>query len=253
MLYRYKVRLEYDGSRFIGWQKQPFHHGISVQQKLEEIFSTILHKNISLFVAGRTDSGVHALNQVAHFDTDILLESKKICTTFNHFLKDTGIVILDIENVERTFDARFSAKQRIYSYNILNRNAPTTLFHDKVWHIFNLELNIPAMKEATTIFIGTHDFTAFRSPKCQAKSPVKTIDYINISEPKFPLGKIINIEFGAKSFLHNQVRLLVGGLFCIGSGKWDIKKLATILEDKSRKECHVMAPSHGLYLKEIFY
>ncbi|AWD33147.1 tRNA pseudouridine synthase A [Candidatus Fokinia solitaria] len=253
MLYRYKMKLEYDGTKFIGWQKQPSSHGISVQQKLEDTLLAVLSKNISLFVAGRTDSGVHAINQVAHFDTDILLKLKKICTTLNYFLKNTGIIVLSIENVDLSFDARLSAKQRIYCYNILNRDAPTALFYGRVWHIFNLELNVSAMMEAATILVGTHDFTAFRSPRCQAKSPIRTIDYINISESNFPLEKTISIEFGAKSFLHNQVRLLVGGLFCVGAGKWDITKLLTVLESKSRKECHVMAPPHGLYLKKILY
>ncbi len=237
---RYKIIIEYNGTPFVGWQKQD--NGLSVQEAIELKIQHITKQPVSLYGSGRTDAGVHALYQVAHFDLDIQLDTHKFIRSLNHFLADLPISIIDVEQVDDNFHARFDAKKRSYVYKILNRKHPSTLLKDRAWHVI-YSLNINEMREASKFLIGKHDFSSMRASSCQAKSAIRTIDSIEISKER----DIICITVTAPSFLHNQIRILIGLLVEIGKGALAKEMIPEILAAKSRTSCPYTAPAHGLY------
>ena len=246
-MFRYKILIEYDGTNFIGWQSQP--KGRSVQKNLEKFISRILKEKIKCVAAGRTDSGVHACEQVAHFDSKKNISNiYKFLKSLNHFLYNYGVVVNDIKKKNKNFHARYSAKYRIYKYILINRTARPVLDKNRAWHIIN-KLDLKVMKEGSKKLLGTNDFSTFRSSKCNAKSPVKTIKYIKI----FSLKNKIFFEFKSESFLQQQVRSMVGCLKYLGENKWTLKKFEKVFKSKKRILCAPPAPPCGLYLKKVIY
>ena len=248
---RYKITIEYDGTNILGWQRQI--DGPSVQEYLENAIS-LLQRDTSELVqiqgAGRTDAGVHALAQVAHFDLERDIEDWKLRDAINFHLRELSapVVVLKVEKVPQAFNARFSARGRGYIYKILNRRAPSILEQNRVWWV-PVELDIEKMRQGAKYLLGNHDFSSFRAAACQAKSPIKTLDKIDISKQ----GDKIIFEVEARSFLHHQVRNIVGSLKMVGDGHlqpYDIKK---ILEAKDRKIAGPTAPACGLYLSKVWY
>ena len=242
-----KLIIEYDGTGYVGWQKQK--NGKSIQGEIENSLNKIFHKNIKLFVAGRTDAGVHALGQVAHFEIDTKIEPKKIGLAINHYLgKESKIVIKKSSKENNKFHSRFSAIERIYEYKILNKRIHSPLLLNRMWFLpFNIDFNL--IQSASQVFLGTHDFNSFRSSDCQSKTSIRTINKIEIIRS----GYQITLRFRAKSFLHNQVRILVGSLVNVGRKVWDKDKIVKILKSKNRALSGQTAPAHGLYLKRVRY
>ena len=246
-MYRYQILVEYDGSSYIGWQKQK--KGISIQGTLEKTLTKVLKEKIILQGSGRTDAGVHALEHSSHFD--IKTKIKKIDTlikSLNFFLKKKNISILSITKKRNNFHARFSAKERIYKYIILNRLSPSSINNGKVWHITK-KLDIKKMKEGSKFLEGTHDFSAFRSSSCNAKSAIRTIRKITIKKNN----KELVLRFKSQSFLHQQVRSMVGCLKYLGENKWDLIKFNKVIKSKKRILCAPPAPAEGLFLEKIIY
>ena len=246
-MYRYQILVEYDGSSYIGWQKQK--RGISIQGTLEKTLTKVLKENIILQGSGRTDAGVHALEHSSHFD--IKTKIKKIDTlikSLNFFLKKKNISILSIIRKRNNFHARFSAKERIYKYIILNRLSPSSINNGKVWHITK-KLDIKKMKEGSKFLEGTHDFSAFRSSSCNAKSAIRTIRKITIKKNN----KELVLRFKSQSFLQQQVRSMVGCLKYLGENKWDLIKFNKVIKSKKRNLCAPPAPAEGLFLEKIIY
>jgi tRNA pseudouridine38-40 synthase len=243
---RYKLTLEYDGAPFVGWQRQT--NGRSVQQAIEEALARLANEEPTIRGAGRTDAGVHALGQVAHFDLVREWTGDKLRDGLNAHLRPEPVAILLAEPVADGFDARYSAIRRYYSYRILMRRAPPVIDRGRVWH-FGKRLDAGAMHSAAQKLIGTHDFTTFRSTECQAKSPVRTLDVLSVSER----GDELLVEATARSFLHNQVRSLVGSLKLVGEGKWTAADLEAALEARDRTASGPVAPSEGLYLMRVDY
>ena len=252
---RYKVTIEYDGKNFCGWQSQK--NLVSVQGTIEESLYKFCGKKVSIFGAGRTDKGVHASGQVAHFDIDEdFLEDKnlklgKLTMGLNFYLSrmcKNEISIIETNKVKEKFHARFSAKGRKYKYTILNKRTASPLLKDKTWRV-PLPLNLLCMKKASTLFIGKHNFTAFRSIDCQAKSAIKTIDSINIIKNN----ELIEIYVEAKSFLMNQVRIIAGTLVEIGLNKKTEKDILMALKSQKRNYAGVTAPPHALVLEQVIY
>ena len=246
---RVKLLIEYLGTNYVGWQIQ--NNGKSIQEEIELALFEIFKKKIKLHVAGRTDAGVHAFGQVAHFDLEAnKLEEKKIYYALNFFLKKNKnkITIIDSEFVDNSFHSRFSAKQKVYLYKILNRKTPSYIFEDRAWVIPG-KLNLIKMKQASRHLIGRHDFNAFRSIDCQAKNSVKTIDEIIFEEN----GDFLEIRVFGKSFMHNQVRIIVGTLLNVGRELIDESSISQILNSKERKNAGPTAPASGLYLEKIKY
>ena len=245
---RIKLTIEYDGTNYVGWQKQK--NGISVQEEIEKCLKKLLKDKISIYVAGRTDSGVHALEQVAHFDTIEKIEPKKISSGLNYYLKSSknSISIINSKKVSNSFHSRFSAKKRTYLYKILNRKSPSPILQNKTWWI-PYKLDLDKMKDASEFFIGKNDLNSFRSQNCQAKNSIRSIDTLNIIKKK----DIIFFSISAKSFLHNQVRIIIGSLINVGRGYWDAKKIKEIIEIKKRSAAGPTAPAEGLYLEKIKY
>ena len=245
---RIKLFIEYDGTNYVGWQKQ--NNGKSIQEEIENSLFKIFEKKIDLFVAGRTDSGVHAKNQVAHFDIDSKINPLKIRSAINFFLKksDNRISILDSKEVKNTFHARFSAKKRTYSHKVLNRKSSSPLLKNRMWFI-PYKLDLISMREAASFLIGTHDFNSFRSTHCQANSSIRSIKKIAILKKE----DIIIFSISAQSFLHNQVRIIVGSLINVGRNYWEKEKILEILEKKDRTFAGPTAPPFGLYLENIDY
>ena len=246
-MYRYQILVEYDGSSYIGWQKQK--KGISIQGTLEKTLTKVLKENIILQGSGRTDAGVHALEHSSHFD--IKTKIKKIDTlikSLNFFLKKKNISILSITKKRNNFHARFSAKERIYKYIILNRLSHSSINNGKVWHITK-KLDIKKMKEGSKFLEGTHDFSAFRSSSCNAKSAIRTIRKITIKKNN----KELVLRFKSQSFLQQQVRSMVGCLKYLGENKWDLIKFNKVIKSKKRNLCAPPAPAEGLFLEKIIY
>ena len=243
----YHITIEYEGTNFIGWQKQQ--NGKSVQQTVEKIFTKILKEKIKLYGSGRTDAGVHATEQSAHFVLKSNIKNKYLfLNSVNFFLNKRKISILKIEKKKIDFHARFSAKKREYRYYIINRIAPLSLDFNRAWHIkYNLKINL--MRKAAKLLKGKKDFSTFRSSSCNAKSPIKTIDEVKVIKLK---DKII-IIFKSKSFLQQQVRSMVGCLKYVGEGKWNLKKFEKIIKLKKRINCAPPAPANGLYLFKVDY
>ncbi len=243
---RYKITIEYDGGPFVGWQRQAV--GVSVQGEIETAIEKFCGEQVTLQAAGRTDSGVHALGQVAHFDLEAEQLPDKVRDAVNYHLKPQPISIVRAEAVPNTFEARFSATKRHYRYVIENRRAPLALDRGRAW-LVPQPLDAAAMHEAAQCFVGKHDFTTFRASQCQAKSPVRTIDRIDVRRA----GTTIEVTVSALSFLHHQVRSMVGSLKMVGQGKWPPTKIAQILEARNRAECGAIAPADGLYLVAVDY
>lgn len=244
---RYKLTIEYDGTAYHGWQRQD--NATSVQQRIEEAFVPFLKHMPRLHVCGRTDAGVHAMGQVAHVDLEDAHNPFVLMRSLTHFLQDTGVVILDCCRVEKDFHARFSATGREYVYKILNRPAPSVLHKNRVWHV-SMPLDYAKMDKAVHVFKGTHDFTSFRSPQCQAKSPVKTLQ--DAALQKYGDG-LCHLFFAAPSFLHHQVRNMVGTIVDVGRGKFEVEDIEKIFEAKDRCAAGVMAPACGLYFKRALF
>ena len=244
---RYQILIEYVGTNYNGWQVQ--RKGKTIQGRIQNTVSKIFKEKINIIGSGRTDSGVHALEQSAHFDTSTKIkDSYKFLKSVNHFLSRYGISILDLKKRKLTFHARYSAKARIYKYVILNRKSGSTLKNKRCWHIIK-KLNLAMMKKGAKKLIGTKDFSTFRSSSCSAKTPVRTIKSIKFLTKK----DIIEIEIKAQSFLQNQVRSMIGCLRYIGEGKWSIQQFEKIIKSKKRINCAPPAPAEGLYLTKVIY
>lgn len=243
---RYRLTLEYDGAPFVGWQRQD--NGPSVQSALEEAIFKLCGETVTVTGAGRTDAGVHALGQVAHFDLVKEFAPDKIRDALNHFLRPAPVAVLDARIVDAEFHARFSATARHYLYRILCRRAPPALEHGRVWQVVR-ELDAEAMHAAARVLTGSHDFTTFRAAECQAKSPVKTLDRLDVMRA----ADEIHVQASARSFLHHQVRSMVGSLKLVGEGKWSKRDIERALKSKDRGECGPVAPPDGLYLVRVDY
>jgi tRNA pseudouridine38-40 synthase len=243
---RYRITLEYDGTPFVGWQLQAL--GVSVQGRLTEAIGKLSGETVSVRGAGRTDAGVHALGQVAHFDLARTWPPDTVRAAVNFHLKPDPIAVLDCTIVGDDFDARFSATARHYLYRILARPAPPVLDRDRVWWVPQA-IEPEPMREAAQALIGKHDFTTFRAAGCQAKSPVKTLDRLEVTAES----QEIRIAASARSFLHNQVRSMVGSLKLVGERKWRPADLAAALEARDRSACGPVAPARGLYLVRVDY
>lgn len=246
---RYRFKVEYDGTPYYGWQRQVGF--MSVQQALEEAFEQFTQHKVTVFGAGRTDTGVHALGQVAHIDLEREWRPGKIMEAANGILKvnDHLVSLIDCEEAEDGFDARFSAKKRHYRYRIVNRWAPLTIDRHRAWWV-KKPLDADAMHEAAQHLVGHYDFTTFRSINCQAKSPMKTLEQLDVRRIG---GDEIEIIAVSRSFLHNQVRSMAGSLKMVGEGKWTADDLAAARDALDRNACGPVAPSCGLYLMKVDY
>ena len=251
---RCAFKIEYDGSPFRGWQKQK--NQLTVQGVINEALLKLDQSCTGVIGAGRTDAGVHALGQVGHADLQKDWKPTSLANAINFHVKPYPITITKVVQVGNDFHARFSASKRYYIYLFLVRSFPQVFNKSRFWTI-KKELDISRMKKASDFLIGTHDFQTFRSSLCQSKSSIKTIDKIEIKSTRGHIlnkyEKIISIRVEARSFLHNQVRSIVGCLFKIGNKAWDIEKMKEILELKDRKACGPVAPPEGLYLEKVHY
>ena len=243
---RFKLTLEYDGAGFVGWQRQD--NGPSVQQALEVAVTAFCGETVLVQGAGRTDSGVHALGQVAHLDLEKETTSQTLRDAVNFHLKPQPVAVLAAEQVPEDFHARFSARERRYLYRIVNRRAPLALERGRAWWV-PAPLDAAAMQAAAQVLVGQHDFTSFRASECQAKSPVKTLDALEVSR----LGEGVEIRARARSFLHHQVRNIAGSLRLVGEGKWRARDLEAALEARDRSAAGPTAPAEGLYLTDVIY
>jgi tRNA pseudouridine38-40 synthase len=243
---RFKLTLEYDGTPFVGWQRQS--EGVSVQQVLEEAVFKFCGERATIYGAGRTDAGVHALAQVAHLDLAKPPDPFRLTEAVNFHLKPHPIAVLDCAAVAADFHARFSAIERRYRYRIANRRAPLTLDRDRAWRV-GVPLDAGAMHAAARVLVGHHDFTSFRATDCQSDSPVKTLDTLDVAR----LGEEIEVSARARSFLHHQVRNMVGTLRLVGEGKWSAGDVKKALDARDRAAAGPTAPAEGLYLVAVKY
>lgn len=252
---RWKLTIEYCGRDYAGWQRQA--HDPSVQQAIEEAITGFCQQELRLHVAGRTDAGVHAKGQVAHFDLDYggrALSGHDLVRALNAHLRGHRISILDACPVDQDFHARFSAQEKTYTYRILNRSAPPSLEKDLLWHV-KKPLDVAAMAAGSRHLLGHHDFTTFRDSQCQAKSPLRTLDALEVESLPYDGqdGIEIRIHARARSFLHHQVRNMVGTLALAGEGKWQPEDIADALAAKDRRRGGPTAPAEGLYLVNVVY
>ncbi|MDP2619604.1 MAG: tRNA pseudouridine(38-40) synthase TruA [Hyphomicrobiales bacterium] len=243
---RYRLIIEYDGTPFVGWQAQA--NGRAVQQALTEAIEKFAGERVTVHGAGRTDAGVHALGQVAHIDLAKDWDPDTVREAINQHLKPEPVAILEASRAAEDFDARFFARKRHYRYRVVNRRAPLTLERDRAWRV-PVPLDAEAMDEAAQALVGKHDFSTFRAAECQAKSPVKTLDALSVGR----VGAEIRIEASARSFLHHQVRSMVGTLKLVGEGKWSKADVAAALAARDRAACGPVAPAYGLYLVSVDY
>lgn len=243
---RYRVTIEYDGAGFVGWQRQA--NGVSIQAALEQALAAFTGEQPEVIGAGRTDAGVHAAGQVAHFDLTRSWEIRTLINALNAHLRPQPVAVLDAAEVTADFHARFSAIKRHYRYRILNRLAPPALERGRVWHVIR-PLDEKAMHAAAQLLVGRHDFTSFRSTECQAKSPVKTLDRLDVRR----ICDEVVIETSARSFLHNQVRAMVGSLRKVGEGKWSALDLVRARDACDRSAAGPTAPAEGLCLMRVDY
>jgi tRNA pseudouridine38-40 synthase len=255
---RYKLIIEYNGCRFSGWQRQC--GTVTVQETIEQGIRTIFKTDVCLEGAGRTDAGVHALGQVAHFDMPCDVSAYRVSDGLNHYLRNRGVAILDTEVVPREFHARFCAINRVYEYRILNRRSPAVLEAEQVWHVIKT-LDVGKMQAAARRLTGHHDFTSFRATACQAPSPFKTLSTFDIiqepnaTDDSLPSvqGVYIKARVESRSFLHNQVRIMMGTLKLVGEGRFNPEDVTDMLKARSRSASGPTAPPQGLYLKSIYY
>jgi tRNA pseudouridine38-40 synthase len=246
-MHRYQILIEYVGTNFIGWQIQV--KGQSIQKFIQIKISKLLKEKINLVGSGRTDSGVHAIEQSAHFDCKKKIENlDKFLKSINYFLNTKLISITNIKKKSLNFHARFSAKQRIYTYVIFNRISEPSIEKNRGWHI-RKKLDLKLMKKGTKKLLGTNDFSTFRSSSCNAKSPIRTIKSIKIKKVK----NKIQIQFKSQSFLQQQVRSMVGCLKYLAEKKWNLKQFETVFKSKKRTLCAPPAPAHGLFLEKVIY
>ncbi|MFK7752194.1 MAG: tRNA pseudouridine(38-40) synthase TruA [Sedimentitalea sp.] len=247
---RFALKVEYDGAPFVGWQRQKTH--VSVQGTIEAALTRLEPGPHTIAAAGRTDAGVHALGQVAHCDLVRDWTPFRLSEALNYHLKPAPIAIVACARVAPDWHARFSARERHYLFRILMRRAPSTHEAGKVWQIKH-ELDIEAMQTAAQYLLGQHDFTTFRSTICQAASPVKTLDMLDVSRVAGWSGPEVHFHLRARSFLHNQVRSFVGTLERVGSGTWTPDDVAKALAARDRQACGPVSPPHGLYFKSVAY
>jgi tRNA pseudouridine38-40 synthase len=243
---RYRLTIEYDGTGLVGWQRQPA--GVSVQGALETAIAAFCGERVTVHGAGRTDAGVHALAQIAHVDLPRAIPPETIRGAVNHHVRPQAISVLGVEEAPDDFHARISARGRVYCYRILNRRAPPALDRGRVWHVAP-PLDLAAMQAGAARLIGHHDFSTFRDSLCQAKSPVKTLDALDFTQ----MGDEIHIEARARSFLHHQVRNMVGTLKLVGLGSWRPEDVATALAARDRRAGGPTAPAAGLALIAVNY
>lgn len=243
---RYRLTIEYDGRPFCGWQMQA--HDLSVQQVLEEAIARFSGESVVTQAAGRTDAGVHALGQVVHFDLERDWDPFKVREALNYHTKPHPVAIVTADRVGEEFEARFSAVARHYEYRILNRRARAALDEGKVWHV-PVVLDADAMHAAAQLILGKHDFSTFRAAECQAKSPEKTLDIFDVRRE----AEMIVVTAKARSFLHSQVRSMVGSLKLVGEGKWTPRDFRAALDARDRARCGPLAPPDGLYLTRVDY
>ncbi len=244
----YKIIFEYDGTNYCGYQKQPDMPNNSVEEILENAVFKLSQQRVKINASGRTDAGVHALGQVAHFTLNKKFTPHRIVMGLNNYLRPENVAVLDCEIVDENFHARFSAKMRHYRYVIFNRRAPLTLQKNLAWHVVR-SLDLEAMVAASKFLIGEHDFSSFRDSNCQANSALRNIKEITINKN----GDEIIIEISAKSFLHHMVRNIVGTLLWVGSGKIKSDEMKAILESKNRAKSGPNAPACGLYFLRVDY
>ena len=246
-MYRYQILVEYEGTNFRGWQVQK--KGKTVQGLIQDKISNLLKEKIKLLGSGRTDTGVHAIEQSAHFDCkNHIKKLDKFLKSMNHFLNKDGVAILKIKKRTKNFHARFSAKMRIYKYIIINRLGGPVLEKNRGWHIMK-KLDLVTMKKGAKKLVGTKDFSTFRASSCRAKSPIKTMKLVKLKSLK----NKIEIEFRSRSFLQQQVRSMVGCLKYLGEKKWSLNKFESVIKSKKRVLCAPPAPPEGLYLARIIY
>jgi len=248
---RWKLTLEYEGAGFVGWQRQD--NGLSVQQALEEAVMAFSGETVTLQGAGRTDSGVHASGQVAHLDLNRDCDAKTLRDAVNFHLKPRPVAILTAEPAAPDFHARFSARGRKYRYRIVNRRAPLVLDRGRAWFVAR-PLDAAAMAAAAARLLGRHDFSSFRAAECQAPSPVKTLDVLRVAVvSEDATGQTLEIVAEARSFLHHQVRNMVGSLRLVGEGKWSPEDMTRVLAARNRCVAGPTAPPEGLYLTAVVY
>ena len=246
-MHRYQILIEYVGTNFVGWQIQS--KGKSIQKFIQAKLSKLLKEKISLIGSGRTDAGVHAIEQSAHFECNKEIQNlNKFLKSMNHFVNDMNISIINIKKRNMNFHARFSVKQRIYKYVILNRSSRPSIEKGRGWHIIK-ELDISMMKKGAKKLLGTKDFSTFRSSSCNAKSPIRTMKSIKIKS----IGGKIEIQFQSQSFLQQQVRSMVGCLKYLAENKWNLKKFDLVFKSKKRVLCAPPAPAEGLFLEKVIY
>ena len=246
-MFRYQILIEYVGTNFRGWQVQK--KSKTIQGLLQEKISRMLKEKIILLGSGRTDTGVHAIEQSAHFDCKKQIkELERFLKSINHFLNKDGVTVLKIKRRNKNFHARFSARMRIYKYIIINRFSGPVLEKNRGWHITK-ELDVATMKKGAKKLVGTKDFSTFRASSCRAKSPIKTMKIVKIKSLK----NKIEIEFRSQSFLQQQVRSMVGCLKYLGEKKWSLKKFDNVMKSKKRILCAPPAPPEGLYLTRVIY
>jgi len=243
---RYRVTLEYDGTDFVGWQRQD--NGPSIQAALEAAIAGFCGETVTVHAAGRTDAGVHALGQVAHFDLDREAKPETVREALNAHLRPAPIAVLEAVQADAEFHARFDAVERRYLYRIANRRPPPALDRGRAWHVA-VTLDAAAMHEAAQVLVGQHDFSSFRAAECQAKSPVRTLDEINVVRD----GEELRLAVRARSFLHHQVRNIAGTLKLVGEGKWGRGDVEAALAARDRSAAGPTAPAHGLYLVAVKY
>ena len=243
---RYQIKVEYEGTNFVGWQYQK--NGLSIQEILQKAIFQFSREKVTVTGAGRTDAGVHAICQIAHFDLEKKIKKKNFILGVNQYIGNNSVTILNIKKVNNKFHSRFNAIKRTYQYVIINRQSPLALQKNKAWHI-RKKLDLKAMKKGAKLLLGTHDFSTFRAPSCSAKSPIKTLDKISIKKNK----ERIIIKFISKSFLQQQVRSIVGCMKYLAEGKWKLDDFKNAFKSKKRSNCARPAPSCGLYLTKISY
>ena len=243
---RYQIKVEYDGTNFVGWQYQK--NGLSIQEILQKAIFQFSREKVTVTGAGRTDAGVHATCQIAHFDLKKKIKKKNFILGVNQYIGNNTVTVLNIKKTNNKFHSRFDAKKRTYQYVIINRQSPLALQKNKAWHI-RKKLDLKAMKKGAKLLLGTHDFSIFRASSCGAKSPIKTLKKVSIKKNK----ERIILKFTSKSFLQQQVRSMVGCIKFLGESKWKIDIFKKIFKSKKRSNCAPPAPPCGLYLTKISY